>query len=429
MPRSTFALLCLLSGLAACEAEQPVDAPPVMLDEQVDMVLPDQGEPDAVMDAMAADAAVDAAPEGEPAYTARLNLPAMPYNYANPDIPEHFRVETMFFHDQRPVMDEDTTPPDNPITDAGATLGRVLFYDTNLSQNRTVSCASCHRAELGFSDDRVLSEGFEGGETARHSMGLTNARFYREKKFFWDQRADTLEEQVLMPFQDEVEMGMTLDGLVARIEAGDYYPALFESAFGDAEVTPDRISKALAQFVRSLFSAGSKYDVGRAMVSDRGAFFPNFTDDENRGKALFVQPPPRGGFACFICHQGEAFIASEATNNGLDADFSLDGGYGRVTNRYRDGGKFKVPSLRNVALRAPYMHDGRFATLEEVIDHYSEGIQPNPNLGAPFGVINGQATRINMSPDQKRQLVAFLNTLTDLDMVNDPKFADPFLEE
>lgn len=418
----------LALGLLAFGCDQGADGDPV---PDPVMVQVDQGAADAgTLDAEVIDAEVaDAAPEGEPAYTATLDLPETPYNYANPEVPEHFRVETMFFHDQRAVMEEDNTPPDNPITDAGATLGRVLFYDKNLSANRTVACASCHKAELGFSDDRVLSMGFEGGETQRHSMGLTNARFYRQKGFFWDQRAETLEAQVLMPFQDEVEMGMTLDGLVARVGAGEYYPALFEAAFGDAEVTPERISAALAQFVRSLFSAGSKYDAGRAMVANRGAPFPNFTDEENAGKALFVQPPPRGGFACFVCHQGEAFIAQDVTNNGLDADFSMDRGYGGVTNNIRDGAKFKVPSLRNVALRAPYMHDGRFATLEEVIDHYSEGIQPNPNLDPPFGVVNGQATRINMSAAQKSALIAFLNTLTDLDMVNDPKFGDPFIAE
>ena len=416
----------LILGLMTFGCDEEAGGDPV-----VDPVVlqADQAVPDAAVDAAVDATLPDAAPGGEPTYTARLDLPEAPFNYANPEVPEHFRVETMFFHDQRAVMDEDNTPANNPITDAGATLGRVLFYDKNLSANRTVACASCHKAEHGFSDDQVLSEGFEGGLTHRHSMGLTNARFYRQGGFFWDQRAETLEAQVLMPFQDEVEMGMTLETLVARVDAGDYYPALFEAAFGDADVTSERISAALAQFVRSLFSAGSKYDQGRAMVENRGTFFPNFTDEENAGKALFVQPPPRGGFACFICHQGEAFIAQDVSNNGLDADFSLDRGYGGVTNNIRDGAKFKVPSLRNVALRAPYMHDGRFATLEEVIDHYSEGIQPNPNLGAPFGVVNGQATRINMSAAQKSALIAFLNTLTDMDMVNDPKFADPFVAE
>lgn len=423
-------LMCLLAlvGMGCSDSESGGRSP-----------APDAGAPDGALadvapadvfveaDGPAPDAALD--PTLEVPYSATLDLPEEPANYANPEIPEHFRVETLRFHGQAPVMDEDTTPPDNPTTDLGATLGRVLFYDTNLSLNRTVACASCHQPQFGFSDDRVKSKGLFGEDTARHSMGLTNARFYRQGSYFWDQRAATLEEQALMPFQDQVEMGMTLDGLVERVENGDYYPALFEAAFGDPEVTPDRIAKALAQFVRGLISTGSKYDQGRAMVASRGVDFPNFTEDENRGKRRFVLPPPQGGFGCFVCHQGEAFIAQTATNNGLDADSADDLGLGGVTDNPAHDGQFKVPSLRNVELRAPYMHDGRFATLEEVINHYSEGIQPHPNLGPPFFAQGGQVAQINMSIEDKRSLRAFLRTLTDLDMVNDPKFGDPFIRD
>lgn len=422
----------MLLGLG-CDDAEPSGAPdPVLVDTgmldagMLDADLPDTALPDAEVD-MLPDAAIDA---GEPAYTARLDLPATPHAYADQPLPEHYTVETMRFAGQVPAINDDNTPADNPITNAGATLGRVLFYDTNLSINREVACASCHLPEHGFSDDRELSIGFDGRHTARHSMGLVNARFYRAEFFFWDQRAATLEEQVLEPFQDPIEMGMTLEGLLARIEAGDYYPALFEAAFGDAAVTPERISKALAQFVRSIVSTRSKYDEGRAMVPTRAADFPNFTAEENRGKRLFVNPPPRGGLACFFCHQGEAFIAIEATNNGLDADFSIDGGYGAITNRFRDGGKFKVPSLRNVELRPPYMHDGRFATLEEVVEHYSTGIQPNPNLGPPFGVRrDGTVRQLNLSEVDKRALVAFLKTLSDREIGVDPRFTDPFIRE
>ena len=372
---------------------------------------------------------VDSSPlPAETPYTASLNLPATPFNYAAPEIPDHFRVESLGFHDQKPTMDEDNTPADNPTTDHGATLGRVLFYDKHLSKNGTIACASCHKAELGFSDDRALSKGFEGGDTGRHSMGLTNARFYGQGHFFWDQRANTLEDQVLMPFQDPVEMGMTLEGLVARVEAGDYYPALFEAAFGDEVITSERISKALAQFVRSMVSTGSKYDIGRAQVASRSDAFPNFSDAENLGKTLFTSPPPRGGVGCFVCHQGEAFIAQKATTNGLDADVP-DRGYGEVTESPQDEGTFKVPSLRNVALRAPYMHDGRFADLEAVIEHYSTGVKPNPNLGPPFFVVEDVVTQLNLRIEEKVALVAFLKTLTDLDMVNDPKLSDPFVAD
>jgi len=394
-----------------------------------DPPVADQGVADASVDASPdPDVAVDAAPPEDP-YTANVELPAEPFNYAEPEIPEHYTVETLGFHAQGPVVEDDTTPLFNQISDDGATLGRVLFYDTNLSQNRTIACASCHKAEFGFGDDRALSKGFLGGDTGRHSMGLTNARYYRVARFFWDQRAETLEDQVLMPFQDPVEMGMTLGSLVARVEAGDYYPALFEAAFGDSEVSPERISAALAQFVRTLISTTSKYDEGRAMVASRADPFPNFTDEENLGKTLFVSPPHDQGLGCFVCHSGEGFIPIEPTNNGLDADNADDLGYGGVTENPRDAGKFKVPSLRNVGLRAPYMHDGRFATLEEVVDHYSDGIKANPSLGAPFFARNGQVAQMNLSAERKAALVAFLHTLTDLEMVQDPKFADPFIRE
>jgi cytochrome c peroxidase len=358
-----------------------------------------------------------------------LDLPAQLYNYANPELPAHFEVETLGFHGQLPLVDTDNTPNHNPTTDAGATLGRVLFYDTNLSKNGTIACASCHVQEFGFSDDRPLSEGFEGGETGRHSMGLTNARFYSAGHFFWDQRAETLEDQVLMPFQDPVEMGMTLETLVEAAQAQDYYPELFMAAFSETTINSHRISLALAQFVRSLVSYRSKYDEGRAQVAGRDYNFPNFTEEENFGKALFVLPPPYGGFACFVCHQGEGFIPQEATNNGLDPDSTIDAGYGEVTGYASHMGKFKVPSLRNVAVRAPYMHDGRFDSLDEVINHYSRFIQPHPNLGAPFGVFNGEATKLHMSFEEKSALIAFLKTLTDYEMLDDPKFSDPFVRD
>lgn len=354
--------------------------------------------------------------------TSKIELPETPYNYAIIDTPAHFDVESEGFHQQQPLSRTDNTPDDNATTDAGATLGRVLFYDKNLSANRTVACASCHVPSKGFSDDRVLSIGFEGGETGRHSMGLTNARYYTGGQFFWDQRAATLEDQVLMPFQDQVEMGMTLDLLVARVAGAPYYAELFEAAFGDPAVNSERISKALAQFVRSIVSTNSRYDQGRAQVAARSDNFPNFTDSENLGKALFINPPPRGGFGCFVCHQGEGMVPALATSNGLDAQVT-DEGYGAVTGQASHMGTFKVPSLRNVELTAPYMHDGRFATLEAVIDHYSNGVQRSPNLSGPLPVGG-----YRMSGEEKQALIDFLKTLTDRELIRDPKFSDPFVE-
>ncbi len=348
-------------------------------------------------------------------------LSSKTYTYKT-TLPLHFTVESEGRHAQHPLVYDDNTPPDNKLTDAGAALGRVLFYDKNLSKNKTIACASCHKAELGFSDDQVRSTGFQKGLTRRHSMGLTNARFYQNGKFFWDQRAGTLEDQVLMPIQDPVEMGLNLQELESRVSNLTYYKPLFIAAFGSTDVSSKKVSKALAQFVRSMVSVNSKYDKGRAQVSKRRDPFPNFTDEENYGKMLFITPPFRnGGFGCFVCHQGEGFVAVQASTNALDAEIS-DMGYGEVIGLSTRDGHFKVPSLRNVEVRAPYMHDGRFGTLEEVIDHYSSGIKAVRNPRPPLFA----RRQFNMSDKQKAALIAFLKTLTDKEMLADPKFSDPF---
>lgn len=389
-----------------------------------DDTLPDAGAVDGGVSE--ADTGVES-DAGEVAAMARPVLPETPYAYANQPLPEHYRLDTLGFHSRAVILD-DNTPPDNRITDEGATLGRVLFYDVNLSQNRTVACASCHKQEHGFSDDAVLSEGFEGGHTRRHSMGLVNARFYAPGRFFWDQRAETLEAQVLMPMQDPVEMGMTLPEVEARVREADYYAPLFVAAFGDDGVSSDRISKALAQFVRSIISTKSKFDIGRAMVANRLEDFPNFTQEENLGKRMVVAPPPQGGLGCLLCHTGDGFVAIQAMNNGLDRE-TTDEGYFEVTGVPADESTFKVPSLRNVGVRAPYMHDGRFATLEEVVDHYSDGVQAHPTVPLTgFWRQNSEGVipqRLNNY--EKASLVAFLHTLTDTELNSDPRFSDPFV--
>jgi cytochrome c peroxidase len=197
---------------------------------------------------------------------------------------------------------------------------------------------------------------------------------------------------------------------------------MFEMAFGDSEVTSDRISKALAQYVRSIVSFGSRYDDGRAQVSSAIVDFPNFTDEENLGKEIFMNTPmgPNGA-GCAVCHQGEAMVATDANNNGLDLDTSDDEGYGIVTDKSKDMGMFKVPSLRNIGLRGSFMHDGRFTTLREVVDHYVDSVQPHANLGMPLNMHS-----ITMSDAERDAVVAFLETLTDWDMIADPRFASPF---
>lgn len=365
---------------------------------------------------------------GTPAIT--LNLPATPFDYATLNLPAHFSTNT---GGPLPtsVNGIDNTPTTNPITNHGATLGRVLFYDKQLSFNKKIACASCHIQSKGFSDDAVLSRGFENGNTRRHSMTLVNARFYQRGRFFWDERAATLEEQVLEPFQDKVEMGMTLPLLVQRIAEQTYYDQLFINAFGDTAVTNERISKALAQFVRSIVSYQSKYDEGRAQVASIGAQFPNFSAAENQGKQLFLSTIPAGGGACFGCHTTEAFVSANPgpQNNGLDAESTTDlGAFEAFPNIPIFRGRFKTSTLRDIDKTAPYMHDGRFKTLEEVVDHYSTGIKLHPTLSPALTDAQGNPIKLNWSSTQKASMVAFLKTLTDNNIATNPKWSDPFVK-
>ncbi len=342
-----------------------------------------------------------------------LRLPDPPYQYANVSMPS--------FYMSNPVRVLDNTPANNPITDAGATLGRVLFYDTRLSANNTVSCGSCHQQAHAFSDPRQFSTGFAGQKTDRHAMSLVDVRYYARGRMFWDERAVSLEEQVLMPIQNSHEMGQTLPKLMGIISADQNYPALYEKAFGDPVITVERTANALAQFLRTLVSYRSKYDKGLAMTASIGAEFPNFTPQENRGKATFLA-------RCGVCHlppgQGVIFTSQITRNNGLDADAKVkDLGVADVTFNRFHAGLFKSPSLRNVEYTGPYMHDGRFATLEQVIEHYSSSVKPHPNLAPQLG---GPPGRLRMNPDEKANLLAFLKTLSDPELIHDPKFADPF---
>lgn len=351
----------------------------------------------------------------------RPTLPDQPYEYAEIDLPAHVTTGSR----RSPAAARaDNTPPDNPVTDEGATLGRVLFYDTRLSANGSVSCGTCHRQELGFSASERLSIGLHGEPTARHSMGLANARFYPSGRFFWDERAATLEEQVLTPIQDPIEMDMDLRDLEARLAATDFYAELFEDAFGSDEITSERISKALAQFVRSMVSFGSKYDAAFAAGDGRIADFDSvFDDEELLGLRIFDGSGQRRGRGrgmgmgpnCSVCHAGTLQVADRARNNGLDPT-TADEGAG--------GGRFKVPSLRNVAVRAPYMHDGRFETLREVVEFYNSGVQSTRNLDR--ALMPAAHHGLGLSDAEIDAVVAFLETLTDDGFLTDPKFSDPF---
>ncbi|HAN37674.1 MAG TPA: cytochrome-c peroxidase [Chitinophagaceae bacterium] len=362
------------------------------------------------------DAAADGGTLPDPV-TAALNLPETPYNYAAIALPNHYNTPD--------VVNQINTPANNSITDWGATLGRVLFYEKKLSINQTVSCASCHNPALGFSDSAILSKGFAGGNTGRHSMSLINARYYTNGRFFWDERANSLEAQVLQPIQDAVEMGMRLDSVVARLQNNNYYPPLFTKAFGDATINSDRVSRALAQFVRSIVSYQSKYDVGRQLAGGGNpgqTNFPNFTAEENLGKALFFS----ANTGCAACHGTDAFTAPGPRNNGLDATIT-DAGVGGALGNPNLRGAFKAHSLRNIALTAPYMHDGRFRTLEQVIEHYNSGVQQSPTLSPPLVLPNnGGVRRLNLTAQEKAAMVAFLRTLTDNTLATDAKYSNPF---
>ena len=344
--------------------------------------------------------------------TNALLLPATSFNYAAPVLPANFLVN--------PILAEDNTPANDFTTDAGATLGRVLFYDKRLSTNQTISCSSCHQQAHGFSDPHRFSTGFDGSVGTRNSMGLSNARWYQRKHFFWDERANTLEDQTLMPIQNPSEMGMTLEALTNRLAAEPFYTNLFTLAFGSPAVTTNRIARALAQFVRSIVSTQSKYDLG--LTNN----FTNFTAQENQGRQIFFGPPGGPPGACAACHGTDNFTPGPAlNNNGLEFPY-VDQGVGGVTGTAGDNGKFKVPSLRNIDLTAPYMHDGRFTNLEQVVDFYSTGVVDNPNLSPPLRTPGGGVLRLNFTTSQKVALVAFLRTLTDTKLVNDAKLSDPF---
>jgi len=346
-----------------------------------------------------------------PAARSTLKLPATPYRYANVALPAHFT---------QPGRKDDNTPPDNPLSDDGATLGRVLFYDKRLSANNTTSCASCHVQAHAFADPKPVSRGFHGAVTDRRAMPLVNLRYYQRARFFWDERAGNLEEMVLLPVQSRIEMGQDLSQVVDSIARDATYPALFARAFGDRQVTEQRIGKALAQFVRSIVSYQSRYDEGRARAESAQADFDTFTLAENRGKALFMRN-------CGTCHMkddNEHFLVPAPANTGLRGkDAKADGGVGDVTLRALDLGSFKSPSLRNVEVTAPYGHDGRFATLDALIDHYSDNAILDPNVGymIPVGPLNFTAS-------EKAALIAFLRTLTDRTLLTDPKYSSPFVE-
>lgn len=311
-------------------------------------------------------------------------------------------------------------PEDNPLTTEGVALGRMLFYDPIMSSDSSMSCASCHLQELGFTDGVDFSRGVLGEKTTRNSMPLVNMIF-NPNGFFWEGRSPSLEDQALHPVTDEVELNEDWDNVIRKLQRHSQYPSRFRAAFGierRSEMTKELVAKAIAQFERTLISSNSRFD--RVVYLNDGWL----TDSEQRGKDLFyVEPTNPDHPGCSHCHGGVNFTDFSFRNNGIDSVATLndfaDKGLGAVTGKYYDNGRFKVPSLRNVALTAPYMHDGRFQTLGEVLDHYKTG---------GHGVENEDPNIIAfpLSDQQKQDMIAFLHTLTDTSFIHDPKFANPF---
>lgn len=327
----------------------------------------------------------------------------------------------------------------NSIKNSLATLGRVLFYDKNLSINNTISCSSCHKQSLAFGDDAVTSVGVNG-QTGRHSMRLVNARFSNEVKFFWDERAASLEEQTTKPIQDHAEMGYSgqngdqgIADLIVKLQAIDYYKELFKFAFSTEDITETKIQIALAQFIRSIQSFDSKFDTGRALAPNDGANFVNFSALENQGKNLFLAPPQfgaggarvAGGAGCAGCHQPPEFdIVPNSLNNGV-ISVAANASAIDLTNT-------KSPSLRDIFgpsgnINTQLMHNGAFTTIAQVIEHYNTipNDATNTNLDPKLRP-GGQTQKLQLTADEKLALEAFIKTLSGKDMYTNTKWSDPF---
>lgn len=351
----------------------------------------------------------------------KLELPDSPFNYNVPGTNDHL-----------------------------PTLGRVLFYDPRLSINNSVSCSSCHKQTLAFSDNLAFSRGVENRLTSRNSMPIQNIIssvfkseidpsdssinftdgdvgaylpgvvpppmfFIKSTQLFWDGRESELETMVTRPITNHIEMGIhDLDELANKLSTFPEYNTLFTNAFGDKQITKENIAKGLSAFLLSIRSTQSKFD--KSIVAVNGDQAEILSSNEEEGRLLFFDK-----FKCNRCHESNGF-----SDIGLNAQVG-DIGLALVTGQSSDKGSFKIPSLRNVQLTGPYMHDGRFKTLDEVLNHYSKGIQESQNLDSKLKTADGKALRMNMTDSEKRAIIAFLHTLTDYEMISDPKLSNPFV--
>ncbi len=323
------------------------------------------------------------------------------------------------------------------VDDNKATLGRVLFWDTKLSKDGKISCGSCHSPNKAFGDDVAFSRGINERATTRNSIALASvlnfSAYYGEDlngfgavPFFWDNRANSVAQQSKGTLANPNEMGMSMDEVVAQVKGQEYYKPLFEAAFNSTEVTETKVLDAIANFVNALGSHKSRFDIiTDKMVNsdswnfDYSANYSEFTASENIGKKLYLNH-------CGSCH-GKTFGAPQVlkANNGLEVVYTKDRGIGAITKSTTDDGMFKVPTLRNITKSAPYMHDGRFQTLEEVIEHYSTGIKNSANLSEELRN-GGSVKRFSFTQQEKNDLIAFLATLEDFELPQDKRFSDPF---
>jgi len=344
-------------------------------------------------------------------------------------------LPTTMFDYETAIEDGKSVPIKDKIKDGSkefyndntATLGRVLFYDVNLSANGTVSCGSCHEQSLGFADGKKGSSGFSEISTPRNSMAIINVA--DNNNMFWDSRVSSPLDLSLKPVFDHIEMGiLNNEMLVSKIKGKPYYKDLFQSAFNNGEINKENISIAITSFLNAIYSKQSKFD------KEKAGNFTGFTTLEKYGMELFNS----SRLKCGTCHSTSNFSAPDfeggpygKSSGGFNGD---DGPKGTANIgldlNYKDqglkDGQFKIPSLRNIELTAPYMHDGRFSSLNDVLNHYSNGIKIHRNLDSKF-IKNGQAVKLNLSDFEKDAVIAFLETLTDKELITNHKFSNPFV--
>ena len=312
-------------------------------------------------------------------------------------------------------------PTDNELTQQKVKLGRMLFYEKSMSSDGTISCASCHLQTNSFNDNKQFSEGVGGLLGDRNAMSIVNLA-WNTNEFFWDGRSHLLRDQSLGPIENPVEMNETLDNVILKLSAIEEYKNQFKRAFGSEEISSLKMSLAMEQFMFTIVSNNSKYD--KSLKNE-----VTLTANEERGRFLFNQEyneffPLESGADCAHCHSSFNFENDKYMNNGISSNLEIQSDFGRynVTNDESDKGKFKVPTLRNIELTAPYMHDGSFSTLEEVLDHYNEGIKISNTLEPE--IENTRINGLNLTDQDKADIIAFLKTLTDPTIATNPKFSE-----